>query len=485
MLDSETVAVKEAALKCLNHLSQLPENARVLIDAGVLQPVVRDLFSIGSTNQLPMKVKEITAAILANIVNSGVNLITLPVNLTSEDVIHSLLHLISSTGPATEAKLLQVLVGLASSTITVRDLVSSIQSAGATSTLIQFLEAPQREIRLNCLKLLYLISPLMGQILADGLRGTTGQLGLLVRLFEASGITEEQAAAAGLLGNLPAIDVNLTNLLFKEQAFPIVAKRLSDLYKGTTLTGGGRHAGDFKVGLAAILCRFTYNILDNPNVLALAQEYDLTTLFTDLLKLGELDEIKRQSALALQNLSKYSKQLSHLPEKPVEKGLMAYIRRCFKRKSEPKVNLCSVHGGVCSPKETFCLVEAGAVAFLGSNLDHRNEQVVEACLGALATLLEDKASRDAGIDVLNRASLVPPILEIMKDHKTELLWRRSVWMVEKFLANRNVAHFLSLDPSVHSGLVEAYRNGSLSIKQTAERALKQLNKIPNFSAYVR
>ncbi|MCO5556462.1 hypothetical protein L7F22_010011 [Adiantum nelumboides] len=488
MLDSEIVAGKEAALKCLSHLSLLPENGSLLVEAGVLHPVVRDLFSIGSANQLPMKVKEISATILANVVNSDVDLISLPVTLTSEDVIHSLLHLISNTGPAIEGKLLQVLVGLASSTAAVGDLVYSILSAGATSSLIQFLEAPQKEIRLNCVKLLYLVSRLMGQVLADGLRGTPGQLAVLVRLLETSGTTEEQAAAAGLLGNLPKSDVGLTQLLLKEGALPIVARRLHELSQGSVPVGGGRYASDFKVGLATILCRFTY-ILDDEVVVGLAQEQKLTALFTDLLKFGELEEIKRQSALALENLSNCSKQLSRVPAEPVKEGqcLKGIIVKCFGgNSSKPTIKLCPVHGGVCSANETFCLVETQAVAFLGSNLDHQNVGVVEACLGALATLLHDStADREGGVDVLNKAGLIPAVLDIMKDHKSELLWRRSVWMVDKFLSSRHVAHFLSLDPSVHSGLVEAYRNGNLSTKQTAEKALKQLNKIPNFSAYVR
>eukprot|EP00250_Pteridium_aquilinum_P003628 c13934_g1_i1 orf=152-2665(-) len=481
MLDWETLAGKEAALKCLSHLSTIVENGTVLIEAGVLQPVVRDLFSTGSVNLLPMKLKEITATVLANIVSSGVDLTSMPVTLTSEDVIHSLLHMISNTGPAIEGKLLQVLVGLAAAAAVVDDLVYSILSAGATSSLIQFLEAPQKEIRLNCVKLLHLISPLMGEVLADGLRGTAGQLGVLVRLLESSGITEEQAAAAGFLANLPSSDVSLTQQLLKEGALPIVARRIHELSQGSAPIGGGRYASDFKVGLATILCRFTY-MLDQEAVVGLAQEHNLTTLFTDLLKFGELDEIKRQSALALENLSKCSKGLSHVPEETVEQGCC----KCFPSSSKPRVIVCPVHDGVCSAKETFCLVEADTVAFLGSNLDHQNVGVVEACLGALVTLLDDAtANRDGGINVLNKASLIPAILEIMKEHRSEVLWWRSIWMVDKFLSSRNVAHFLSLDPSVHSGLVEAFRNGNVSTKQTAEKALKQLNKIPNFSVYAR
>ena len=49
-----------------------------------------------------------------------------------------------------------------------------------------------------------MLSPHMGQELADALRGSVGQLGSLIKVIaENTGITEEQAAAVGLLADLP------------------------------------------------------------------------------------------------------------------------------------------------------------------------------------------------------------------------------------------------------------------------------------------
>ena len=478
MLNSRTLAIKEASLKCLAKISSIKENGQVLVDAEALSAVVRDLFLVGSS-QLPMKVKEISATVLANIVTSGVDLSKLSINLTSEEVIHNLLHMVSNTGPALQGKLLQVLVGLAESA-NVKDLVHSIQSAGAVSSLIQFLEAPQLEIRLNCVKLLNLVSPLMGPMLANWLRDTPGEPGVLVRLLESSGISEEQA---GLLANLPNSDIFLTRALLKEGAHHIVLRRINELHQGTSAAiGGGRYVSGFKVGLVSILCRFTF-MLEDEVVRSFAQEQNLVSLFVELLRLGELDDIKYLSALALQKLSSVSKSLSKVPDVEIKRKCFCFS---FFGPPKPTVTLCVVHGGVCSAKDTFCLVEAGAVVLLGSNLDHKNVSVVEACLGALSSLMDERvANVEGGVMVLNRAGIIPAILEIMKDHKTDVLWRNSVWMVERFLGIRDVAQFLSLDPSVHSGLVEAFRHGNLSTKQTAERALKQLNKIPNFSTYAR
>ncbi|MCS4558906.1 hypothetical protein L9G74_21035, partial [Shewanella sp. C32] len=86
-----------------------------------------------------------------------------------------------------------------------------IKSSGATVSLIQFVEAPQREVRLASIKLLNNISPFMGQELAEAFRGNFSQLSSLVRVIaDNNGISEEQAAAAGLIADLPPRDSVLT-----------------------------------------------------------------------------------------------------------------------------------------------------------------------------------------------------------------------------------------------------------------------------------
>ncbi|KAG0594818.1 hypothetical protein M758_UG112600 [Ceratodon purpureus] len=50
-------------------------------------------------------------------------------------------------------------------------------------------------------------------------------------------------------------------------------------------------------------------------------------------------------------------------------------------------------------------------------------------------------------------------------------------MVDRVLRNGDLARQISGDPHVHTTLVYAFRYGNNS----AEKALKQLNKIPNFS----
>lgn len=112
MLGSSNPLARGAALKALYSLSSLDSNANFLIEAGVLSPLMRDLFVVGTT-QVSTKQKEVSASVLANVVCSGGNWEHTPIDdsgntLASELIVHNLLHMISNTGPAIEAKLLQV-----------------------------------------------------------------------------------------------------------------------------------------------------------------------------------------------------------------------------------------------------------------------------------------------------------------------------------------------------------------------------------------
>jgi hypothetical protein len=394
---------KAAALRALRSVSALESNGSKLMEAGVLVPLMRDLFVVGP-NMVPMKLKEVAATVLANVVTASGMWERIPIDvdgntLTSEVIVHNFLHLISNTGPTIEAKLLQVLAGLASKPRAVSRVVAAIKSAGAMVSLIQFLEAPQPDLRVVSVRLLYLLSFYMGQELADGLRVTTRQLSTLVTLIAASGVTEEQTFAAGLLANLPIQDLYLTRALLDENALPILITRINEAKKGVVKIGGGRHVAAFQKGLVGVLLRFTYH-LDDPQFVTVAQEYDLTSLFTELLQTSSLDEVQQSSAQALENLSTISKSLSVAPPPPPPEPLFPCFP-CMAKPPPPKIATCVLHGGMCSAKTTFCLIEADAIVPLVASLDHRNTSLVEAAMGALSTTLMDTVDIDQGVAVSN------------------------------------------------------------------------------------
>ncbi|KAL8491524.1 hypothetical protein ACS0TY_023220 [Phlomoides rotata] len=474
---------REAALKAINQISSDETSSKILVEAGILPTLVKDLFTVGS-NHLPMKLKEVSATILANVVNSGHDFDSIPVGpkhltLVSEEIIHNLLHLISNTGPTIESKLLQVLVGLTSSEATVSSVVRAIKSSGATASLVQFVEAPQRDLRVASLKLLWNLSPHMGPELAGCLRGTGGQLSSLIRLIlENVVITEEHAAAAGLLADLPERDAGLTRQMLHERAFPSFASRIVRIRQGETR--GNRFTTPYLDGLVKVLARITYALSeDSGTARAICQDYNLASLFIDLLQANGLDNLQMVSAMALENLSQETKNLTKLPEFPAP-GFFASIFPCLSK--QPVISgLCPIHRGTCSLEETFCLLEGQAVDKLAALLDHKNDNVIEAALAALATLLDDSVDIEQGTQVLLDADGVKPILDLLLGKRTENLRRRTVWTVERLLRSKDIAREVADDPNIGTALVDAFQHGDYRTRQIAERALKHVDKIPNFS----
>ncbi|KAJ1397579.1 Zinc finger, RING/FYVE/PHD-type [Sesbania bispinosa] len=482
IMKSGNLQSREAALKALNQISSCDPSAKVLIEAGILSPLVNDLFAVGP-NLLPTRLKEVSATILASVVNSGEDFDSIPVGpdhqtLVSEDIVHNLLHLISNTGPAIECKLLQVLVGLTSSPTTVLSVVSAIKSSGATISLVQFIEAPQKDLRVASLRLLQNLSPHMGQELADALRGSVGQLGSLVKVIsENTGITEEQAAAVGLLADLPERDLGLTRQLLDEGAFLTVISRVIAIRQGEIR--GARFVTPVLEGLVKIVARVTYVLADEPDAIALCRDHNLAALFIELLQANGLDNVQMVSATALENLSQESRNLTKLPELPPP-GFCASIFSCFSK--QPVITgLCRIHRGRCSLKETFCLYEGQAVVKLVALLDHTNASVVEAALAALSTIIDDGVDIEQGVLVLCEAEGVKPILDVLLEKRTETLRRRAVWAVERLLRTDDIAYEVSGDQNVSTALVDAFQHGDYRTRQIAERALKHVDKIPNFS----
>ncbi|KAK3136442.1 hypothetical protein QOZ80_5BG0434620 [Eleusine coracana subsp. coracana] len=473
---------REAALKALNQISSYESSAKILIEVGILPPLITDLFTVGS-NQLPMRLKEVSATILANVVASGARFESIPLDhnrqtLVSEDIVHNLLHLISNTGPAIECKLLQVFVGLTDSPTTVQNIVEAIKSSGAIVSLIQFVEAPQREVRMAAIKLLKNISPFMGQELADAFRGNFSQLSSLVRVIaDNNGISEEQAAAAGLVADLPMQDSVLTRRLLQDGAFATIISKVVRIRQGEIR--GGRFVNPFLEGLVRIVSRITFVLDDDPDIIAVAREYNLTALFTDLLQMNGLDVVQIVSATALEKLSHQSKVLTRILPAP-SPGFCFSIFPCLSQKSVA-TGVCRVHHGICSARESFCLLEEKAVEKLVACLDNNNEKVVEAALAALSTLLEDGVDIDQGVMVLCDADGINPILEILCENRNEALRQRAVWAVERILRIDEIAYEISGNQNVGTALVEAFRHGDYRTRQIAERALKHVDKLPNFS----
>lgn len=220
-------------------------------------------------------------------------------------------------------------------------------------------------------------------------------------------------------------------------------------------------------------------LFDEPRAVAFCRDHELAALFTELLQQNGLDNVQIASALALENLSHESKNLTKLPEIPPP-GFCGSVFPCLGKKPV-MTGLCRVHGGACTQRDTFCVLEGQSLARLVALLDHTNEKVVEASLAALSTLLDDGVNIEEGVSVLCEAEGIKPILDVLLENQTENLRRRAVWMVERLLRTEDIAYEVSGDPNVSTAIVDAFQHGDYRTRQIAERALKHIDKIPNFS----
>ncbi|KAI3762170.1 hypothetical protein L1987_52594 [Smallanthus sonchifolius] len=481
LMKSNDMQSREAALKALNQVSSCESSAKVLVDDGILSPLVKDLFA-GPTH-LPVRLKEVSATILANIVNSDSDFDSIPVGpnhqtLVSEDIIHNLLQLISNTGPSIECKLLQVLVGLTNSPATAVGVAAAIKSLGATISLVQFIEAPQKDLRMVSIKLLKNLSIHMGPELADCLCGPAGHLSSLFKVIaENITSTEEQAAAIGIVADLPEMDIGLITQMLDGGGFVIVISRIKVIRQGEARSS--RFVTPYLEGLVRVLSRITFVLPDDPKSVSFCRDHDLAGLFTELLQANSLDNVQIVSALALENLSKETKHLTKLPELP-SPGFCGSIFPCLS--NQPVMTgLCKVHRGTCTQRDTFCLIEGQALARLVALLDHTNDKVIEASLAALSTLLDDGVSIEGAVSALCDTDGIKLIYDVLLEKQTESLKERAVWIVERLLRTKDIACEVSNDPSVSTALVDAFKHGDCRTRQIAERALKHIDRIPNFS----
>jgi hypothetical protein len=483
IVEKGNLEAKEVAFKVLEHISANAESAKVLIEENVLLPLFRVL-SINRTSLLPPRLQEAAAAVLANLVASGVDFGTVPLDgdrtLVSEDIVHSLLLLISNTSPPIQCKLLEFFDTLSSSTGTVLSIVSAIKSSGAITNLVQFVESDHQESRTASIKLIYKISFHLDHEIAQVFRASPTLLGCLVKVaFLNDGNTDEQDAALQILANLPKRDKHLTRELMEQGAFKIVASKVLSIYRRDA--GSDIYDNALLEGLAKFLARITYVLRYEPRCVSLAREYNLAALFTSLLRLNGLDEVQVVSAKALMNLSLESKYLTSTPkfDDSEQRSKLALFGR-----KPPNIQFCRVHSGVCSIRDNFCILEGKAVERLIRCLNHSNKKVVEAALAALCTLLEDGVETAEGVSVLHRSNGVAPIFDILKENPTGSLQHRVTWAVERILRAEDIAQAASTDHSLGSALVHAFQHGDSRTRRIAEVALKHVRKLPTFSIII-
>ena len=173
-----------------------------------------------------------------------------------------------------------------------------------------------------------------------------------------------------------------------------------------------------------------------------------------------------------QSLAQFSKSSFKLSRPiPKRKGLW-----CF---SAPADIDCMVHGGICSVKSSFCLLEANAVGPLTRILGESDPGVCEASLDALLTLIEGERLQN-GSKVLSEANAIPQIIRYLGSPSPGLQ-EKSLHALERIF--RLVEYKQMYGASAQMPLVDLTQRGNGSVRSMSARILAHLNVLHDQSSY--
>jgi len=493
MVCSCNTVVHKAALNVLVQLSSHHPNSMVLVEAGAVIVMVEELF-IRKVDDEPVSCKAKAAAILANIVESGIDPDTTVVNkeghvFSSKYCIYNLVHMLKCFMPDDlNLSIIRLLIVLTAFAKPLDVVVSVVRENHRGHAIVELMNSPMQALCIAATRLLITLSAHIGHTIAERLCKTQGQPGRLVKSISHTGhVTERHAVLVMLLSRLPHRNISLNLGLVQEGAVPVILNGIEEMQNGATRTS--RYAVPYMEGLVGSLVRLT-TTLYNPTVLKAAMDHSLASVLTEVLTgAAGSSEVQRLAAVGLENLSYQSIKLSQLlpEEDPRPKKKTIFKRLMDSRVHSNKIPqhyTCPVHRGVCSTVATFCLLEAGAVEGLLGCLEHDNSRVVEAALGALCTLLDDRVNVERGVSALTKLDAVRRVLGALRRHRENVVWHKCFCLVEKFLMHGNdrCVREVTGDRTLPTVLVSAFHKGNASAKQAAEGILTLLHKMPDYSA---
>ncbi|XP_002963754.2 U-box domain-containing protein 44 [Selaginella moellendorffii] len=474
-----TLEAKEASLGVFLMLSSLADNKSLLIEAGILPPLLDIMFSIhSSVNNRALKLKECAAEVVSKLVSSRGSWENASIDaegtpLHSEFVVHNLLGLMAHARPDWKHTLLQILTGMASSPDAGEEACEHIRSGhGVRICAVLLSETSVDSHRLHALRLLAVIAPRLGPDIVREFHGT--EMAARLQALLRSTNTEERAAAAFVLGAIPMTEKEVSQHLDPEllEWTLTTLAGLKDSKRGRSHT---RLLSETIEGLLGILLHFLRsNALSPPSTL---RQHDVMTLLVNELdRQGEF-VIKHRAAMGIKCLSNMAASLCRKPELPPT--------TCFCFRSRPGKLSCSIHPGVCDPADSVCMVEARAIVPVLELLEEEDQGVQLAAMEALSTLLADSSNLRGAVEELGRVEGLQKILELFYGLQKGELQDRTAWVVERIVRVDDLAKSLSVDTKLFKALVEAFKFGSATTKALAQDALTNLKQLSGVSAGVR
>ncbi|MCO5597638.1 hypothetical protein L7F22_051719 [Adiantum nelumboides] len=451
---------KAAALGAFRNLSCLRENGHAMIQGGVVQPLLEVLLTVKS---IAVTTREHAAATFANLAMScrsgGID------NLwgNQRDTGHVLLQLMSLlnlTGPNIQSHILRALDFFCSSN-TGFGFRERLRERESIQFLSRFMDSKDTEVRLYALKvMLTLTKDGGGAVLAEEM--TPDSFKVMVDLFSSESLEEEKAAAMGILGNLP-----LYNRLVTERMLQAgVLSSIVSILERCSSKHSVRNNTSLVENTVWTLVRFT--LPTDIQLQLYTAKHGIIPILVNLLSIST-PLIKGRVAMSLQQFSENTPKLSV----PIKKS-GGWC--CF---APPPQLGCSVHRGVCSVEGTFCLLEANAISPLIQDLEDRDDDLDEAALSALVTLVSD-VGWEAASDVIADADGVPAIIKKLTSENVGVQ-EKALLILDKIL--RREKYKTKFGNMVQMPLVSVAQGGSALTRPLAARLLAYLNILHEQSSY--
>ncbi|KAI9093921.1 hypothetical protein K1719_026919 [Acacia pycnantha] len=448
--------VKAMAIRALRNLSSLKKNGLEMIRQGAVRPLFRLLFQ---RSLPPSSLWEHVAAIIMQLAESTIGQDTqTPVLLfESDDDVFNLFALIRFSGPEVKRNIIQTFYALCQST-SASYIQTKLVECSAVQELVPFCENENLVLRASAVKLL---SCLVASCNEASIRENVNQKSCenLVRILRSSSDEEEPASAMGIICHLPE-NPQISQWLLDDGVLPIIYKYIhegkdKDLQKNNLVENS-----------VGALRRFT--VPANREWQKSAAETGIIPVLVQLLECGTT-LAKQRSALCLSQFSKSSVLLS----KPISKHKGLW---CF---SAPAGIGCEVHGGICSVKSSFCLVEADAVIPLTRTLWDSDPGACEASLDALLTLIEGERLQN-GTKVLDSANAIPAMIKFLSSSSPGLQ-EKSLNALERIF--RLIEYKQKYGASAQMPLVDLTQRGDGSVRSMSARILAHLNVLHDQSSY--
>ncbi|MED6197152.1 hypothetical protein PIB30_054024 [Stylosanthes scabra] len=457
LVSHNDVQVKIVALKALKNLSSLKKNGLEMIRQGAARPLLNILFqhSIPSLS-LWEHVAPITMQLAASTMSQDAQT---PVSLLEYDEdVFNLFSLITYKMPDVRQYTIQTFYALCQSP-SASYIRSKLRECTAVQVLVKLFETENQKLRGSAVKLFScLVEGCDEAIIVANVNEKC--IETLIRILKSSSDEEEIVSTLGIISSLPE-NHQITQWLLDAGALMIIYDYIQE--------GKNKDLQRSKLveNSVSALCRFT--VQTYPDWQRKVAEIGIITVLVQLLESGSM-LTKQRAALCLAQFSRSSPGLSR--PLPKRKGLW-----CFSPSAGESG--CLVHGGLCTVKTSFCLLEADAVVPLANVLEESDPGACEASLDALLTLIEGERL-PSGCRVLADANAIPLIIRFLGSPSPGLQ-DKSLNALERIF--RLLEYKQQYGPSAQMPLVDLTQRGNGSIRSLAARILAHLNVLHDQSSY--